>query len=80
MNTVLNIPVLRTTDADFEERFDRQLLWSGEADLAIESRVSEIIADVRARRDQAVLDCNRLYETAAGSARRHPAEIDGARL
>ena len=62
MNTVLNIPVLRTTDADFEERFDRRLLWSGETDLAIESRVSEIIADVRARRDQAVLDCTAQFD------------------
>jgi histidinol dehydrogenase len=62
MTTVLNIPVLRTTDIDFEDRFNKRLLWSGETDLAIESRVTEIIADVRARGDQAVLDCTAKFD------------------
>ncbi|MDP4609106.1 MAG: histidinol dehydrogenase, partial [Burkholderiaceae bacterium] len=56
MAQVLNIPVLRTTDADFEQRFTSRLFWSGETDHAIESRVADIIADVRARGDQAVMD------------------------
>jgi histidinol dehydrogenase len=56
MAQVLNIPVLRTTDADFEQRFTSRLFWSGETDQAIESRVADIIADVRARGDQAVMD------------------------
>jgi len=47
---------LRTTAADFETEFQRVLHWSAETDDAIEQRVAEILADVRARGDAAVLD------------------------
>ena len=49
-------PLLRTTDADFEARFQARLHWSGETDAAIEQRVAEILADVKARGDAAVLE------------------------
>ncbi len=47
---------LSTLDKDFEDRFRQRLHWSGEADAAIESRVADILADVRQRGDAAVLD------------------------
>ncbi|WP_431260790.1 histidinol dehydrogenase [Roseateles chitinivorans] len=54
MTTTLR--TLNTTDADFEVQFQRVLHWSAETDAAIETRVAEILADVRARGDAAVLD------------------------
>jgi histidinol dehydrogenase len=47
---------LATTAADFEAAFQRVLHWSAETDDAIEQRVADIIADVRARGDAAVLE------------------------
>ncbi len=52
---MLNLRTLRTADAAFESDFQRVLHWSAETDAAIESRVAEIIADVRQRGDAAVL-------------------------
>ncbi len=46
---------LDTAAAGFEAGFQRLLHWSAETDAAIETRVAEIIADVRARGDAAVL-------------------------
>ena len=47
---------LDTAAADFEAEFQRVLHWSAETDAAIETRVSGILADVRARGDAAVLE------------------------
>ena len=52
----VNIRHLSTVDADFDARFRALQHWSAEADAAIENRVAEIIADVRARGDAAVLE------------------------
>ena len=46
---------LDTAAAGFEAEFQRVLHWSAETDAAIEQRVAEILADVRARGDAAVL-------------------------
>jgi histidinol dehydrogenase len=46
---------LDTRDAGFEAEFQRVLHWSAETDAAIETRVAEIVADVRARGDAALL-------------------------
>ena len=46
---------LQTTAADFEAEFQRVLHWSAETDAAIETRVAEILADVKQRGDAAVL-------------------------
>ena len=46
---------LKTTDSDFEAAFQKRLHWSADADAAIESRVAEILADVKQRGDLAVL-------------------------
>jgi histidinol dehydrogenase len=48
---------LDTRSADFEAGFARLRHWSAEADAQIESRVAEILADVRRRGDAAVLEC-----------------------
>ena len=68
MANVLKIPVVHTTDNDFEQRFSQRLSWSGETDQAIESRVSDIIADVRARGDQAVLDLTAKFDGLAAAS------------
>ena len=53
---------LSTADADFEAAFERVRHWSAETDAAIETRVAEIIADVRARGDPALLDCTARFD------------------
>ncbi|WP_343607538.1 histidinol dehydrogenase [Roseateles sp.] len=55
MSPALQLRTLVTTDVDFDAQFQRVLHWSAETDAAIESRVAEILADVRARGDAAVL-------------------------
>ncbi|WP_337878524.1 histidinol dehydrogenase, partial [Caldimonas sp.] len=52
----VRIRQLATTSPDFETEFQRVLHWTAQADPAIEARVTEILADVRARGDAAVLD------------------------
>ena len=47
---------LSTTDADFESRFQQRLHWSADTDAVIEQRVADILADVQARGDAAVLE------------------------
>ena len=61
MSTV-NIRRLATTDANFEADFQRVLHWSAETDNAIEGRVAEIIADVRARGDAALLELTARFD------------------
>jgi len=53
---MLNLRQLSTATPDFEAEFQRVQHWSAETDSAIETRVAEILADVRARGDAAVLD------------------------
>ncbi|WP_425257683.1 histidinol dehydrogenase [Rubrivivax sp. RP6-9] len=53
--TPVAIRHLHTAADGFEADFQRVLHWSAETDSAIETRVAEIIADVRARGDAAVL-------------------------
>ena len=47
---------LSTTQDDFQALFQQRLHWSGETDAAIEQRVADILADVKARGDAAVLE------------------------
>lgn len=54
--SVVKMHRLSTADAGFETDFERLRHWSAETDAAIETRVAEIIADVRARGDAAVLE------------------------
>src|SRR6218665_1269967 len=52
----LKLRQLSTTAADFDAEFQRVLHWSAETDAAIETRAAEILADVKARGDAAVLE------------------------
>jgi histidinol dehydrogenase len=61
-------PVLRTTDADFEDRFRQRLHWSADTDAEIERRVADILADVRGRGDVAVLEYTRRFDGLAASS------------
>ena len=56
---------LSTAQADFETLFQQRLHWSADTDAAIEQRVADILADVKARGDAAVLDL--LYRLPEGS-------------
>jgi histidinol dehydrogenase len=47
---------LSSAEADFDSIFKRRLHWSADTDAGIESRVADILADVRQRGDAAVLD------------------------
>jgi len=53
---------LKTTDSDFEAAFQKRLHWSTDVDAAIESRVAEILADVRQRGDLAVLEYTQRFD------------------
>ena len=53
---------LSTTDAGFEAAFKARMLWSGDVDAAIESRVTEILQQVRQRGDAAVLEYTRRFD------------------
>ncbi len=47
---------LSTATADFDAQFKARLHWSADTDAAIEQRVADILADVQARGDAAVLE------------------------
>jgi histidinol dehydrogenase len=53
---------LSTADADFEAEFKARLHWSADTDAAIEQRVADILADVRVRGDDAVIDYTRRFD------------------
>jgi histidinol dehydrogenase len=61
---------LSSAGADFELQFKARLHWSADADAAIEQRVADILADVQARGDAAVLDYTARFDglTATGMA------------
>ncbi|MFZ2989390.1 histidinol dehydrogenase [Ideonella sp.] len=54
--SALNLRQLDTASADFATEFQRLRHWSAETDHAIEQRVADILADVQARGDAAVLE------------------------
>ena len=53
---------LSTTQADFETLFQQRLHWSADTDAAIEQRVADILADVKARGDAAVLEYTERFD------------------
>ncbi|HEY2257695.1 MAG TPA: histidinol dehydrogenase [Variovorax sp.] len=53
---------LATTAPAFESEFEARLHWSAEADAAIEQVAADILADVRKRGDEAVLDYTRRFD------------------
>ena len=53
---------LSTASPSFEADFKARLHWSADTDAAIEQRVAEILADVRARGDAAVLEYTERFD------------------
>jgi histidinol dehydrogenase len=53
---------LSTAQADFEAQFQARLHWSADTDAAIESRVADILADVRQRGDVAVMEYTQRFD------------------
>ncbi|MEY4507564.1 MAG: hypothetical protein RL297_2142 [Pseudomonadota bacterium] len=53
---------LSTASADFSAQFDARLHWSADTDAAIELRVADILAQVQAQGDAAVLDFTRRFD------------------
>lgn len=59
---------LSTADRDFESRFQARLHWAADTDAAIEQRVADILADVRARGDAAVLEYTTRFDQLAATS------------
>jgi histidinol dehydrogenase len=59
---------LSTTDPAFEAAFKARLHWSADTDAAIEQRVADILADVQARGDAAVLDYTQRFDGLAAAS------------
>ncbi|HZY20115.1 MAG TPA: histidinol dehydrogenase [Ramlibacter sp.] len=53
---------LSTVDAGFDAAFQARLHWSADTDAQVERAVTDILADVRTRGDQAVLDATRRFD------------------
>ncbi len=60
--SAVNVRVLDTAAAGFEQDFQRVLHWSAQTDAAIETSVAAIVDDVRARGDAAVLDYTKRWD------------------
>jgi len=56
MNLIAAPAYLESAEADFDVKFKARLHWSADTDAAIEQRVADILADVQARGDAAVLE------------------------
>ncbi|MRD47167.1 histidinol dehydrogenase [Caenimonas koreensis DSM 17982] len=53
---------LSTTSPDFEAELSRRLHWSAETDAQVEQVVADILADVRVRGDEAVLEYTQKFD------------------
>ena len=62
MNVKATPARLSTASASFEADFQARLHWSADTDAAIEQVVADILADVRARGDAAVLEYTRRFD------------------
>jgi histidinol dehydrogenase len=73
---------LRTADAGFESAFANRLHWSADTDAQVEQSVAQILADVRERGDEAVLDCTKRFDALEAASVRElelaPAELKSA--
>ena len=59
---------LSTADAGFEAAFAQRLHWSADTGAAIEQRVADILADVQARGDAAVLEYTQRFDGLSATA------------
>ncbi len=53
---------LATTDSDFQEQLDRLLAWESVSDDSVNSTVNEIIAQIRQRGDEALLEYTNRFD------------------
>ncbi|MFN3416844.1 MAG: histidinol dehydrogenase [Caldimonas sp.] len=78
----VQIRQLATTTPDFEAEFQRVLHWAAQTDHAIETRVAEILADVRQRGDAAVLEYTARFDglnaASVAALELSPAELKAA--
>ncbi|SDR75301.1 histidinol dehydrogenase [Halopseudomonas litoralis] len=79
MSTPLKIARLDINQADFNHHLDGLLAWEGVSDKAVNERVEEIIAAVRARGDAAVVDYTARFD-ALDVASMADLTLDRARL
>ena len=63
--TTATIARLSTTEPGFHRRLDSLLDWEGVSDGAVQARVDEILADVKQRGDQAVIDATNRFDRLA---------------
>jgi|GEM_PF-14578 len=66
--SAVNIRRLSTAATGFEADFQRVLHWSAETDAAIETRVAQIVEDVRLRGDAAVLEYTARFDGVQASS------------
>ncbi|MBS1196431.1 MAG: histidinol dehydrogenase, partial [Proteobacteria bacterium] len=59
---MINIKRLKTTDADFKQRLDQILAFEGAQDDSIDNVVNNILKDVKARGDAAVLEYTNRFD------------------
>jgi histidinol dehydrogenase len=58
----VNIRTLNTTSPDFEEQLQSLLEWESVSDAQVAKTVNDIIADIRSRGDEALLDYTRRFD------------------
>ena len=63
MNFVAKPLYFSSLEADFDSKFKARLHWSAATDAAIEQRVADILADVQARGDAAVLEYTARFDS-----------------
>jgi len=59
---------LSTADADFDSRFAERLHWSADTDAQVEQSVAQILSDVQARGDDAVLEYTNRWDGLGASS------------
>ncbi len=62
MSFIVSPARLSTASSTFDTEFKTRLHWSAEADAAIEQKVADILADVQARGDAALLDFTKRFD------------------
>ncbi len=60
--TTINTPTLQTTDSDFNQQLQTRLAFDDSTDAGIQSAVTDIIAQVRARGDAAVVELTNKFD------------------
>lgn len=59
---MIDIKQLSTADNDFQQQLEAVLAWDAESDTAVVETVKTILADVRAKGDEAVLEYSRRFD------------------